>query len=311
MNASARIENARAIPIESEIARRGIKLKGTVDRCGPCPRCGGTDRFSVNTRKQCWNCRGCALGGDVIALVQHLDGCSFTAAIETLTGELRPIRGFAARAVPPPAKTDEEYERQQHAKATSLWSQRRPITGSIAEQYLREARHYTGPLPSTLAFLPARYEYPPAMIATYAMPDEPEPGILGEPHNVVAVHITRLVPDGSDRERGKRAKITIGRPLGRPIVLAPPNDLLGLVIAEGIEDALSAHEATGLGAWAAGSASFMPALAETIPSYIESLTILVDDNPAGWKGSTALRGRLLARRGRLEIQLIRSAPDGL
>jgi hypothetical protein len=84
-----------------------------------------------------------------------------------------------------------------------------------------------------------------------------------------------------------------------------------MVIAEGIEDALSAHEATGLGAWAAGSASFMPALAEAIPSYIESLTILVDDNAAGWKGSTALRDVLLARRRRLEIKLIRSAPDGL
>src|SRR5262249_48137987 len=104
---------------------------------------------------------------------------------------------------------------------------------------------------------------------------------------------------------------TIGRPLGRPIVLAPPNDLLGLVVAEGIEDALSAHQCTGLGAWAAGSASYMPALAETIPAYIECLTILVDDNLAGWKNSTALRDGLLARRGRLEINSIRSAPDGL
>ena len=47
----------------------------------------------------------------------------------------------------------------------------------------------------------------------------------------------------------------IGRSSGSPIVLAPANDLLGLVISEGIEDALSLHEASGCGAWAAGSAS--------------------------------------------------------
>ena len=36
---------------------------------------------------------------------------------------------------------------------------------------------------------------------------------------------------------------------------------MGLGIAEGFEDALSIHQATGLGAWASGGASFMPKLA--------------------------------------------------
>lgn len=81
MNAlsEAWIARARAVPIQREIERRDIKLRGTVDRCGPCPKCGGEDRFSINIRKQCWNCRGFG-GGDVIALVQHLDGVDFVAA---------------------------------------------------------------------------------------------------------------------------------------------------------------------------------------------------------------------------------------
>ena len=53
--------------------------------CGPCPKCGGTDRFAINTSKQIWNCRGCQRGGDVISLVQHLDGCAFDAAVATLS----------------------------------------------------------------------------------------------------------------------------------------------------------------------------------------------------------------------------------
>jgi hypothetical protein len=39
-------ERARNVPIEDEIARRGIYLTGHgKERMGPCPVCGGTDRF--------------------------------------------------------------------------------------------------------------------------------------------------------------------------------------------------------------------------------------------------------------------------
>jgi hypothetical protein len=82
-----------------------------------------------------------------------------------------------------------------------------------------------------------------------------------------------------------------------------------MLVAEGIEDALTAYQATGLGAWAAGSASYMPALAKSIPSYIECLTILVDENAAGRTNSIELRDRLFTPLGRLKIHLIRSAPD--
>ena len=96
-----------------------------------------------------------------------------------------------------------------------------------------------------------------------------------------AVHITRIAPDGLGKAGTDADKITIAPRSGLPIVLAPPNDLLGLVITEGIEDALNVHEATGLGAWAAGSASFMPALADAVPSYIEVVHVLLDDDAAG------------------------------
>jgi hypothetical protein len=79
--------------IEDVILRRGRKLKGHgVERVGPCPKCGGTDRFSINTKKQVWNCRGCGVGGDTIALVRHLDNVDFITACTTLTGEPPPPR---------------------------------------------------------------------------------------------------------------------------------------------------------------------------------------------------------------------------
>jgi hypothetical protein len=82
---------ARDTPIEDEIARRGIKLKRTgLEQVGPCPKCGGEDRFAINIAKQVFHCRGCDAGGDVIRLVEHLDGVDFIAACTALTGEPPP-----------------------------------------------------------------------------------------------------------------------------------------------------------------------------------------------------------------------------
>ena len=43
------VSRAKAITIEAEIAHRGIQLRGRgPETVGPCPACGGTDRFSIN-----------------------------------------------------------------------------------------------------------------------------------------------------------------------------------------------------------------------------------------------------------------------
>jgi hypothetical protein len=133
------------------------------------------------------------------------------------------------------------------------------------------------------------------MIAAFAEADEIEPGVLAAPSNVNSVHLTLLRSDGSGKADVTPNKIIVGRPLGRPIVVAPPNDLLGLAICEGIEDALTAHAATGLGAWAAGAAGFMPALGDTVASHVEVVTIVEDDDDAGRKGTAVLAERLIER----------------
>jgi hypothetical protein len=158
------------------------------------------------------------------------------------------------------------------------------------------------PLPPALAFLPpAKPDHHPALIAAYGVPEESEPGLLAEPRQVGAVHLTLLQPDGGAKADVGRTKISIGSHAGLPIVLAPPNDLLGLAIAEGLEDALSVHAATGLGAWAAGGATFMPALAAQLPSYIECVTVVVDDDNAGLHSSDELASRLNQRGFQVEF----------
>jgi hypothetical protein len=88
------------------------------------------------------------------------------------------------------------------------------------------------------------------LIAAFGAASEPEPGALAiDDADVRAVQLVKLRPDGSAKADVEPQKIVIGRgALGSPIVLAPPNDLLGLAICEGPEEALSIHQATGLGA---------------------------------------------------------------
>src|SRR6516165_7330606 len=155
-----RIAKARSVRIEDELKRRGHKLRGEkkIERVGACPRCGGDDRFSINTSKQVFNCRHCGgKGSGAISLVIFLDGVDIPTAVEHLAG--------SAPATPTRDQDRGAYERKQHGNAAFLWSQRTPIAGSIAEAYLR-SRGITCPLPPTLAFLPPRKPgHHPAMIA--------------------------------------------------------------------------------------------------------------------------------------------------
>jgi hypothetical protein len=85
------IAKARAVPIERELERRRIKLKRVgAELIGPCPKCKGDDRFGVNVKESVFNCRGCGAKGDIINLVQFLDGCDFKTACETVVREPPP-----------------------------------------------------------------------------------------------------------------------------------------------------------------------------------------------------------------------------
>jgi hypothetical protein len=84
---------ARAVRLEAELERRGIHLNGGgVERRGPCLWCGGFNRLEVNISKQQWSCDACQRGGDVVALVQHLDRVNFLDACASLTGCAAPGR---------------------------------------------------------------------------------------------------------------------------------------------------------------------------------------------------------------------------
>src|ERR1700683_2381420 len=92
------IEQARGADLADTEQRLGARLRrvGANEWAGPCPACGGADRFSVNTKRRVFNCRSFR-GGDVITMVEHALGLDFAGALESIPGE----EGYAARREPP------------------------------------------------------------------------------------------------------------------------------------------------------------------------------------------------------------------
>ncbi len=199
-------------------------------------------------------------------------------------------RQQVGQLVPPVISTDDR--RRKLEMAQSLWRRRQPAAGSIVETYLRQTRGYQGPIPATIGFLPARGSHAPAMIAAFGIPEEPEPGKLAIDGDIKGIHLTRLKPDGSGKAGTACDKIMLGSSTGAPIVLAPMNDLLGLVICEGIETGLSLVEAMGCGVWAAGSAGRMVSLADAIPNCADCVTVIAEADEAGQKGAADLAAKL-------------------
>ena len=186
----------------------------------------------------------------------------------------------------------------QRKKALWCWQQSASAQGTIVERYLRSREIVLPDLPATIRYLPARppkYMHP-AMIAPFAILDEPEPGRLAVTHDAIkGIHLTFLRADGTGKAGTSRDKIMVGSSVGTPIVIAPMGDELGLAITEGIEDALSLHAAIGLGAWAAGSAVRMPALADAVPICTDCVTVIADADDAGQQGACELARRLESR----------------
>jgi phage/plasmid primase-like uncharacterized protein len=266
------IVDAKAVRLEDEVARRGIKLIGRGERVGPCPRCGGRDRFSINVKKQIWNCRGCTAGGDIIALVQHLDNCDFRTAVQTLAGdERKPI----APVKPAPVHHDEESDQQKTERALRIWDEASEVSGTLAEQYLRRrgldlpdddsALRFYSPCP----FGDTSY---PALIALFrdVVTDEPK-----------AIHRIALAPGGI-----LVAKRMLGRVGGCAVKLdADAHVATGLSIGEGIETMIAARMRGFRPAWAVGSAGALKNF--PVLDGIECLSIIVDHDVPDRNGREA------------------------
>ncbi|MCB5199034.1 hypothetical protein LGQ03_07260 [Loktanella sp. TSTF-M6] len=151
MMPDARLDEAKAIPIE-EVAERlglldGLRRAGH-EWVGPCPACGGTDRFGINPHKNVYNCRHCGgvdNGCDGLGLVRLVLGVDFPTALSWLVGEraaeIDPAE--ARRRAEQRAREQErrdavaERMRQESIRAgAAIWDQGLPAAGTAVSGYL-------------------------------------------------------------------------------------------------------------------------------------------------------------------------------
>ncbi len=264
-------------PISDVVGRFGLRLKRQgPELVGPCPRCGGRDRFAINVRKEVWNCRGCIRGGNAIALVQHIEGCGYREALGVLGGADISARG---RRAPTLGAVNDD---RTLSVAVRIWDQ------SVALG------------PKAIAYFERR---------GVPVDDVPDHGGLrwhptcpwegGTKPCVVGRYTTAV----DNKPRGIWRRPIDGT---KPKALAPTAGCVNrlwpdaavetaLVLGEGVETTLAAstrieHRGTLLQpAWAAGSAGNMANF--PVLSGIEALTILVDNDSAGERAADQCRAR--------------------
>jgi hypothetical protein len=166
--------------------------------------------------------------------------------------------------------------------ARRIWAESRPAPGTPVECYL-EGRDLTIEPPPTLRHHPGLKHGPtglflPAMVAAITK----WPGC-----EVVAVHRTFLVADGRKKAPVSQNRMMLGPCTGGAVRLAEHDD--ELVLAEGIETALSVLQASGRPTWATLSTSGLKSV--RLPSEVTTVIIAADGDDPGLKAAEEAASR--------------------
>ena len=171
--------------------------------------------------------------------------------------------------------------------AARLYTASVPITGTLAETYLRARGITCGATSSALRFHPKCWHRDEGQTESL-----PRPALIAAVTDgaggLQGVHRTWLAPDGKDKAQVEIQRRAMGHLLGNAVRLTPCNDIL--VVGEGIETMLSVREAApGLPTWAALSSGHLGAL--LLPPGLQRLYIAIDRDPAGHRAAERLSAR--------------------
>jgi phage/plasmid primase-like uncharacterized protein len=244
---AADISAAEAVSVANIAMERGFRFDRKGNHAGPCPKCGGRDRFSISIRKGAFLCRQCFPkgGGGAIRLVMFLDNVGFREAVETLIGN-NDIPVATSKNILIPARNSADDERNQRF-ALELWREADRADATPVAIYLTRRGLYP-PSPDVIRFHPCcpfgqdangRTITTPAMLALVRniVSNEPQ-----------AIHRTALDGCGNKIEfigqDGKpRSRMALGSIHGGAVKLTDDAGVTKAVgIGEGIETSLSLQQ---------------------------------------------------------------------
>ena len=245
----------------------GLPEAALRDKHGPCPLCGGSDRFRFDNKdgRGTYICNSCG-AGDGMKLAQEFTGRPFStiaAEIDAILGNVRPD------APTRPALGDDE--RRQLLRET--YAATKPVqVGDLVHAYLSTRGIEELIYPPSLRFGAALRDgdggVRPCMVALVGIPGE----------KPASMHRTFLKPDGSGKaEMGAPRKLMPGElPEGACVQLSAWNGHGPIGIAEGIETAMSASALFDIPVWAAINTTM---LAKWLPPEgVEDVAIFADND---------------------------------
>lgn len=248
----------------------GVKEEFLSNRHGPCPVCGGIDRYRFDNKDErgTFYCSSCG-PGDGMQLLIRLHNWTFAQAAKN-------IDAIIGNVIALPSKEKRTMEQKIASIRKTLKECRKVERGDPVWNYLNR-RTGIESVPPDIKFHPALYhsqggEYP-AIVAI--MRDMNGKG--------VSVHRTYLTADGQKADVRPAKKFMEGLPLnGAAVRLSKVEKRIG--IAEGLETAFAAGHIFSMPVWSATNATlleqFMP------PAGVEQV-VIYGDNDVSWTGHAA------------------------
>lgn len=278
----------------------GVPVRFLHNHHGPCPACGGKDRFRFDdiNGDGTFFCNRCG-PGDGFRLLRLYSGQSFNEVLRFVAAQLGLVPRDAV--IVSEHRQVEDSMSKVRAVFEQVWSSAKRIeSGDPCDKYLRVTRRLRiDVIPDCIRFAKLPYYKDrafqgdfPAMVAA----------VTSETGELIGVHRTFLLPNGEKApvDCPKKLMRSLVPLRGASIKLFPANKELG--IAEGIETALAAFSCTGIPVWSSVSASLMKTV--IVPSSVKTVFIFADndENGVGQEAATSLAERL-GREGR-QVKLL-------
>ena len=270
------------------LTQMGVESRYLVNRHGPCPMCGGNDRFRFDNKsgRGDWICSNCG-AGDGFSLVSRIKKISL---LETRNLIEPLIKTASTRTVTPSVTVD------GRGAAERLWRSTRKVQkGSPVWTYITE--RLNGFYPSS-AIREGFTTHPKDKNHHYIMAAK----ISDTEGRGVSVHKTFITTYGQSVPFEPRKMLTAGSiPPGSAVRLTEPARHMG--IAEGIETAMSAHVLFGVPTWSGINATMLKSFQP--PKICDFLTIFADNdlNFTGHSAAYDLARRLKMTNQNLKIEV--------
>ena len=271
---------------------------------GPCPLCGGEDRFRFDDQdgRGTYICNACG-AGDGMKLAIEFTGQSFSQIAPKIDDMLGNIK---AEAAPKKSEMTDEDRKRMLRETVSRTVQAKP--GDLVDTYLATRGVDQPVYPLAIRFGSAMRDgeggVRPCMVALV--------GVHGEKdrhgrQKYESLHRTFLRPDGKGKaEMASPRKMMPGEiPDGACVMLSDWPGYGSIGIAEGIETALAASAIYQIPVWAAINATMM---AKWMPPEGAEEVVIFADNDANFTGlkaaaTLANKIRLSPKTAHIEVQI--------